>query len=782
MTLLSRKPGRTRNGPRSRLHRPKTGRAAQSQDTNTTSAITDAEGEHLNTPKHTPSIRTSAPIAIAALIAAATATTTSALAQDSVSASGGLPGDALDPFVTGANSHQLRRYAVDLVTVQSSWGNRYAVGPIAKAPKAATNTNFDHLIGAQALSTLFAQGPLAPSTFQLWNESGKGTHPTANTTPTSSVSTININNAQQAGWAFMAFDAGPNEIFGTPDDSNVIIAGTAAFTFRQPNRLLVERVNALSSKATNAAGSSSTASFGLGGVDTDGSVVVLADGFGQFAPGTLQNKTVLKIESALRNPASVNRITSAGATDAAATSILYTTNTTLVTPTLIPSLASGGNAVTLLTDFTSALLVESSPQVITPTASHLPAGIGATRGGVSLTPHNAPATLGNATDAAIAALLLRTDADTTTRAIRVFSLNSTGAPTDALTATLPTTPGVLIDPTDNFDPAAAFSPIAQHEFTHYQSQVSFRGGNGPAAVAVIPNTTTPSNPTVIAAAAVTPAHNAGATPTSEDNYIAVFNLTTGATPIVAAHSGGPSGSGIPGKAIRSGLNGPTIGRIVPRSVAFPGQPQGPSISAPAIDLAGNLYFLATVELTTPAPTTHANALIRANRTSAGNYQLELLLAEGQTITGANSATEYRIDFLGLADGDSIDSGALWSGNIAQDLVSGVSLQNALTTASPASLGMLAVRARLLYDNDNSGTFNDPSGNAASTEPDQAYNVILAVMPSFPPADVDRDGQVTISDYFTFLTRFFSFDIDYDGDGDTTISDYFTFLTDFFANL
>ena len=70
----------------------------------------------------------------------------------------------------------------------------------------------------------------------------------------------------------------------------------------------------------------------------------------------------------------------------------------------------------------------------------------------------------------------------------------------------------------------------------------------------------------------------------------------------------------------------------------------------------------------------------------------------------------------------------------------------------------------------------------STEQDQAYNVILAVMPSFPPADVDRDGQVTISDYFTFLTRFFSFDIDYDGDGDTTISDYFTFLTDFFANL
>lgn len=59
-------------------------------------------------------------------------------------------------------------------------------------------------------------------------------------------------------------------------------------------------------------------------------------------------------------------------------------------------------------------------------------------------------------------------------------------------------------------------------------------------------------------------------------------------------------------------------------------------------------------------------------------------------------------------------------------------------------------------------------------------------PAFCPCDVDEDGVITISDYFAYLTNFFSQldgpgTADIDADGTVTVSDYFTFLNCFFAS-
>jgi len=57
-----------------------------------------------------------------------------------------------------------------------------------------------------------------------------------------------------------------------------------------------------------------------------------------------------------------------------------------------------------------------------------------------------------------------------------------------------------------------------------------------------------------------------------------------------------------------------------------------------------------------------------------------------------------------------------------------------------------------------------------------------------PADIDGDGEVTVADYFAFLTAFFETlggpgdTADIDGDGEVTVADYFAFLTVFFATL
>ena len=228
-----------------------------------------------------------------------------------------------------------------------------------------------------------------------------------------------------------------------------------------------------------------------------------------------------------------------------------------------------------------------------------------------------------------------------------------------------------------------------------------------------------------------------------------------------------------------------IGRLARLNEVFPSQTAGPSISAPAFDRRGNVYFMAAVALKrNDGSLEYTTALLRGvrdgNQGAAGGYQLELLARLGDVIAGQNSQKNYQIQFLGLADNDSVSSGGLWSSNIVQDSLVG----NAATAAygSPASLGALAFKARIVYDFDGDGIFADASGSA-SNSPDQAYNVVMALLPEVLVADFNGDGAVSVQDIFDFLAAYFAGaggGGDWNGDGVVSVQDIFDYLADYFA--
>lgn len=746
-----------------------------------------------------------------------------AVAQDSVSTAGGLPGDALDAFRTAAPTFQVRDYVVDLAPLTSSWGHKYAVGPVLKSSRSTSTGTvyFNHLIGAQAASNRFGHGPFIRPSYDAWAAAGQGANPLFNTTPTDNGSglfgTLNTSGkyAHRFGMAFMEFGGGPDATFGNGDDENGIISAVIGVQIRRLDRLYVSRTVAAGNKSTSAG--AATAQLGLGGIDEAGNVHVLADGQGLLSGSRLANKNLIRTNSLLRDTSKVNNFLQSGgiatANDPASTQIVLESvtlsSTTFTTPTIIPA-SIAGRPVLATTDFASNLLYESAAGVMSTTRAHLPAPSGSCRGNVSFsTGVFAPVSSGAA--AGTGALLSRTDGGTLTRGLTIFGLRTDGSVGGEREVQLPTALGSLVDPTDGFDPAVTFPPLANAEFSSYQSQVPFRGGNGQVALAVLPNGD------LLAAALVAETGGGATLPQSQNNAIAVvrINASTGvASWTIAAHTGNAAGSaggiskailgdygadGTPGTADAGEGDGVVdaapIGRLASRAEMAP-VALGPSISAPAMDNAGNLYFLAHVALnSTGGPLANKTvALIRANYNpalgpvgGAGGYQLEVLARQGDVIPGPNSQRNCRLAFMGLADADSADSGAIWSGNIVQDPTLGATLA-ATSYADPATLGVLAFRAKLIYDTNQDGQYIDPSTPPGTGGPDEAYNAVLAIMPSFKPGDFNRDGIVNPSDVANFVNRWFS-DLssggvlsDWDGSGAVQPADIAAFINDWFASL
>jgi hypothetical protein len=298
-------------------------------------------------------------------------------------------------------------------------------------------------------------------------------------------------------------------------------------------------------------------------------------------------------------------------------------------------------------------------------------------------------------------------------------------------------------------------------------------------------------------------------PQTFDNYLVVAKVSTGGVASwgTIAHTGNSLGAagglskvilgdngadGLPGTldagegdgVVDTGP-GAWIGRLARLNEVFPSQTAGPSISAPAFDRRGNVYFMAAVALKrNDGSLEYTTALLRGvrdgNQGAAGGYQLELLARLGDVIAGQNSQKNYQIQFLGLADNDSVSSGGIWSGNIVQDSLVG----NAATApyGSPASLGALAFKARIVYDFDGDGLYADPS-TAASNSPDQAYNVVMALLPEVLVADFNGDGAVSVQDIFDYLAAYFAGaggGGDWNGDGVVSVQDIFDYLADYFA--
>jgi hypothetical protein len=355
-----------------------------------------------------------------------------------------------------------------------------------------------------------------------------------------------------------------------------------------------------------------------------------------------------------------------------------------------------------------------------------------------------------------------------------------------LNLTLPAAAASLIDADDTFSPGATFTPITDHEFTNYASQASFRGGTSQVAMTQL------ASGELLVAATVAPNGGGSAVPQTQDGYIAVARIpAAGGAPTwtIAAHTGaaGFAGTSAPSKTIW-GRTSPTanlapIGRLARYSEVFGSASSGPSISSPAFDRAGNVYFMATLGLTGDTATTFTTGLLRANFDATTNaYKLELLASVGDILGGINSGKNYQVQFLGVADADSVDSGSVFSSSTVQDSLSGANAP-AAAYGSPLSLGALVFRAKIVYDINADALFADPSGSSSgSTSPDQAYNVAMVLMPRIPRGDANRDQTLTVQDIFDFLNLWFGGlpGSDWNGDGTLAVSDIFDFLNDWVA--
>lgn len=148
---------------------------------------------------------------------------------------------------------------------------------------------------------------------------------------------------------------------------------------------------------------------------------------------------------------------------------------------------------------------------------------------------------------------------------------------------------------------------------------------------------------------------------------------------------------------------------------------GPSFSAPMIDSAGNVWFLSAIELT-GTPTRLTVGLIRAVwDATRGGYELELVFASGDVVSGANSGRNYQISFLPVADSNSVSSGTAWSHNISEQGHNG-QVHPTVPTRSSLNLGGITISAVVTYDYDNDGDYESCLTTPGSD--DQEYSVML----------------------------------------------------------
>jgi hypothetical protein len=127
---------------------------------------------------------------------------------------------------------------------------------------------------------------------------------------------------------------------------------------------------------------------------------------------------------------------------------------------------------------------------------------------------------------------------------------------------------------------------------------------------------------------------------------------------------------------------------------------------------------------------------------------------------------------------------MWSGNANQASWNNINVPAYRFTRAAENLGGLVVAAKIVYDVNGDGLYEDPTstgGNPNSV--DEAYNVLFYVgnmNPPMCPADFNNDGFVDGIDYDSFNNAFESTDpevqqqADFNGDGFVDGIDYDSF--------
>jgi len=646
---------------------------------------------------------------VAALVAFA-GLTASVHAQDSTASIAGNT-DALSSYDL---TLQRVSYVVDLTGFTGSWGTAYYIGPVLKASLDNDPMFSTQIAGSAAVSPDVLTGVSFGSTnYALWTTSGAGVNPAANTAP-GSVAVTGFD--RQFGVGLSDLSAAATNVIGATVGQNNNSLG----------RLYVSRT--VASQSRNQSTGTDCATLALGSIDASGNVYFRADDFNSPNTAKVLGDNVARVDLAARNIAIRNRLGATGsingAGDTSATTFLVNNGTnTLNTPAAIPDTAST-NPFGVLLDFANKYRPDGGAGVST----HLASGIDSHRGNPSF---HGVTTFGGV---GAAASLARSGAASPVDSVNVFALNATGGVVATAKATLAA--GV----TDAVS-GATRNAAGNSEFKQYLSQVSFRGGNGQVGLGFDSLRSLP----IATAVATDPA---------QGEFVAVARMSGTPTWTIAAHVG---------KTILNGPSGTSIGAIVSTAPA--------TFSAPAADLMGNVYFIATYQPTGGGPV--KQAFIKGVNSLTG-YRLERIVESGQSFAGANSSRTYTIDKLTLADSDSVASGTFHSGQILQPQIAG---QNPSDPASQFAFGGAAVNATIIYD--NGGTPED-------------YQVTLWVGPrdSVPPpscpGDANGDGDTNGADLSVLLAQFGSSVTpntggDFNGDGQVNGADLSVLLGNFGCN-
>ncbi len=714
-----------------------------------------------------------------------------ALAQDSVSRTNGLPGDAVGAYTT--NTQRLN-YVIDMSDLFGSWNTKFGIAPLIKTNKTSA-TFFNNLQSAAGISST-ARRNAAPTagSYSEWFGPGFGVNPDTSKNLAGSAATPPATITRLGA---MVAD------FGTDSGNfnyNGVISALFGYDETFPSRLYVTRYETAVNQP--GVGSGDTAQFGLGGIDSSGNVAIRVDGFGVadtvngFASTAVN---YFRVRLGARNPAAINQIKNTGGTDAGATDWIdlvapldANRSTTVAhnTPNILPAeLSAGGVGRVLGSNFNKNYVWESPALTGNETASHRP-GTGDHRGGV----HTYPiALLGGANEVATGGILSQSSGGAgSTDSISIWGIKADGSVGTAITKTRPLS---ISDPCDDF----TFAPTLP-AFENYRSQVAARGGNGQVSLGRTVNGNR------LASAMLASSNTA----TNPYNVIAVFEDDAG-TPYVngswklAAWVDTPGGSGkpiygdygndgIPFTSDAGEFDGVVdlntssatydapIGRLASLFEVTGGSPVGPSLSSPMTDSAGNIWFTAAVALNKSADgvpfTDFDSALIRAiyNPTS-DCWQLELILELGDTFTGNNSGTAYQVQFMNVADSNSVASETTWSNMIVANGWNDQPTCPTRDTRSTLNLGGLVFNAKIVYDVDNDGDFSDPtSGSGDPLSGDQGYSMLMYLGNTRCPADFDGSGFVDTEDYDAFVRAFElgdpSADFDCTGFVDTDDFDFF----------
>ncbi len=691
-------------------------------------------------------------IGIAALIATA-GMCASALAQDSVSANlGGLPGDALNPW-----NDNNAAYVVDLAPLVTSGGHTFGAGILLKT----TQTDpmfFNNLGSSSTISTdTLNNVPFSQTSYSVWNTAGAGINALMNTAP-GSVSAPASGSQFSVAWSEFGTSSSGNSYNG-------MIGAIVNFDPADPNRLYVDRKMV----AVNSSSELVVDSSQLGGVsvDANGNVYYRGDDFNVTGPNALMGNNIFRTRMADRAPGVQNFISLGGTLDAT-DHIIQNGGTVYVVPNNLPASIAGGNGLYAGVNFNSEYVYGSDFGMTTATSAHFDTSGGQLGSGRGANGFAAVDALGIGAVGTYGQYAK--DINNATRTFNLWGVDATGAVVGAKAWDVPST---VVDNDDGF--SLTYGSFA--EFTNYLGSTPFRGGVGNVAV----GTDKDGHGVFAATIAENGLSNDLSTQIIVGRYNADLNTTefTFAAYIDLLNLGTQDA----GKPIFDDM-GVEIGQLVNLDAVTGGTPLGPSMSAPTIDAAGNVWFIGAVELYdrfVGGGSDFDGALLRSVLDPVTfSYRLELVLENGSRIMGMNSDREYMINFLGSATAaGGPNPGSMWSNNASSSSWNNVDI-SATEPGDTRSNGGVIVSTSVTYDIDGDGVFDAALGG------DEAYSVAIYIghyeEDAGCRADINGDGSLNFFDISDFLTAFSVMDpiADFTGDGAFNFFDISTFLSEFAA--